>query len=110
MTCADSANGAALDRLGERLGVDYRQWLALTMVALKLDVAQARTRDGAASGPFAAGFAMQLVIYAMFGLFIGMLVWLTRDIRTIGTAMATYTMAMVGLTVLLDHNAIVSPD
>jgi ABC-2 type transport system permease protein len=94
-------------KLVEALGVDYAQWKALTLVALKLDFrqgsfGQSRMRR-ATSG--VAKIANQLIIYSMYGLFMALLVWASRDLFFAGTIVMTYMMFMVGTAVLLDHSA-----
>jgi hypothetical protein len=54
--------------------------------------------------------AWQALTYTLFGLALAMVVWFARDLFVIGTVLATYTAFIVGVAVMLDHQAaIVSP-
>lgn len=96
-----------MKRLVEAIGIDYEQWKALTWVALKLDFRQGsfgHSRMGRATRGFAK-IINQLIIYSMYGLFMALLVWVSRDLFFAGTIVITYMMFMVGTAVLLDHSA-----
>ncbi len=96
----------------ERLGVDYGQWKALTVVALKLDFrlsAVGRSQFRRNVGTI-AGLAGQFVFYTLVGAFLAMLAWFSSSLFLIGTVAVSYTMFIVGTAVLLDHNsALASP-
>ena len=93
-------------------GVDFDQWKALTVVALKLDfrtssLGQTQFRREASR---ILGFIGQFVFYTVVG---GR--WLfwsgsARDLFVVSTVTMTYVMFMVGTAVLIDHNsALASP-
>lgn len=93
-------------------GVDFDQWKALTLVALKLDLrssslgrSQFRRKAGVV-----AGLIAQLIFYTVFGAAIAFFVWFSRDLFIVGTIAMTYTMFAIGTAVLVDHNsALASP-
>ena len=99
-------------RLAGAIGVDYDQWKALTVVALKLDFRQGsfgRSRFGRDTRATAV-LISQLVFYSVYGLFMAILVWAVRDLFVAGAILMTYVTFMVGMTVLLEHNsALTSP-
>lgn len=99
-------------RLLTAAGVDYDQWKALTIVALKLDFRQ-MSFGRASWGQDVKGTAVilgQLVFYTMFGLFMGLMVWFVPDVFLAGTLLATVLVFLVGTTILLEHNsALTSP-
>jgi hypothetical protein len=97
-------------RLSAAVGVDYDQWKALTLVALKLDFRQGRfgrPRAGAETRQIAI-IVGQVIFYSVYGLFMAILVWATRDLFLAGTVLMTYVMFMVGTTVLLEHNSVLT--
>ena len=93
-------------------GVDYDQWKALTIVALKLDfrtssLGRSQFRRGAS---IIAALIGQLIFYTLIGLAIAGLVWFSRDLFLVGTVAMTYVIFVVGMAVLVDHNsALASP-
>ena len=96
-------------RLATAAGVDYDQWKALTLVALKLDFRQGRfgrSRTGEARQ--VAILVTQAVVYSMYGLFMAIVIWATHDLFLAGTALMTYVTFMVGTTVLLEHNSVLT--
>ena len=99
-------------RIAEALGVDYDQWKALTLVALKLDFrggSFGRSRFGTSTRSTAV-LVSQAIFYSVYGLFMAIVVWAAHDLFLGGTVLTTYIMFMVGTTVLLDHNsALTSP-
>jgi hypothetical protein len=99
-------------RIAAALGVDYDQWKALTLVALKLDFrggSFGRSRFGAGARSTAV-LVSQAIFYSVYGLFMAIVIWATRDLFLAGTVLTTYVTFMVGTTVLLDHNsALTSP-
>jgi len=99
-------------RLAAAFGVDYDQWKALTLVALKLDFrggSFGRSRLGAGARSTAV-LVSQAIFYSVYGLFMAIVVWATNDLLLAGTVLTTYITFMVGTTVLLDHNsALTSP-
>jgi len=94
------------------LGVDYAQWKALTLVALKLDFRMGTFVRSRFSRE-ARGVALlvsQLIFYSIYGLFLAIVTWVSRDLFLIGTVLMTYVTFMVGIAVLVDHNsALTSP-
>ncbi|HET9371181.1 MAG TPA: hypothetical protein VFO19_13065 [Vicinamibacterales bacterium] len=99
-------------RLLTAFGVDYDQWRALTITALKLDFRQ--TAFGQASlHRQTKAYALligQFVFYTMVGGFMAALIVFAGDRFLSSTAVVTYIMFMVGTVVLLDHNsALTSP-
>ena len=99
-------------QLAAALGVDYDQWKALTLVALKLDFrgrSFGRSRSGSGARTTAV-LVSQAMFYSLYGLFMAIVVWATHDLLLAGTVLTTYVTFMVGTTILLDHNsALASP-
>ncbi len=99
-------------RIFQALAVDYDQWKALTIVALKLDFRQGgfgRAR-AAREARGAAALVFQAVFYMIYGLFMSILVWVAHDLLLVGTVLMTYVTFIVGTTILLEHNsALTSP-
>jgi hypothetical protein len=95
------------------LGVDYDQWRALTLVALKLDwrtTSLGRSNVNQQVRSAASLLIMQLVFYTMFGLGMAAMVWYSKDLFLSGTLLTAYLLFIVGGAVLLDHNsAMTSP-
>lgn len=100
-------------RLMTAAGVDYGQWKALTIVALKLDYRQMSFGQAQWGGRDAKGVGVivaQLVFYTMFGLFMAAAVWFIPDLFLKSTLLMTVTVFVVGTTILLEHNsALTSP-
>lgn len=103
------------------LGVDYDQWKALTVAALKLDLrtstfggSRLAARGGRGSSTKAGGIRAILgksIFYLMLGLFMALFVGAVGDRFFAATVLFTYVIFMVGLAMLLDHNAaITSPE
>jgi ABC-2 type transport system permease protein len=98
--------------LANAAGVDFDQWKALTRVALKLDLRTAATgRGGFGRETGGVGIlVVQGVFYLVLGAVLGIFVWTSRDLFLTGLVLLSYTLFMVGTTVLLDHNsALTSP-
>ncbi len=99
-------------RLFAAADVDYDQWKALTIVALKLDfrtssLGRSQFRRDAS---IVAAVIGQLIFYTLIGLAIAAFVWFSRDLFLVGTVAMTYVMFVVGMAVLVDHNsALASP-
>jgi hypothetical protein len=93
-------------------GVDFDQWKALTVVALKLDfrtssLGQSQFRREARQ---VFGLLGQFLFYTIVGAFLAVLVWRSQDLFLVGTVAMSYTMFAVGTAVLVDHNsALTSP-
>lgn len=95
-----------------KAGIDYDQWKALTRTALRLDFRMASFGQSRMNAQIkgASVFLAQGVLYFIFGIFLSIFVWASRDLFLIGTALTTYTLFMVGTAVLLDHSsALTSP-
>jgi hypothetical protein len=95
------------------LGADYDQWLALTRVALKLDLrADSYGRQFSQNqGSSARQMVSRVLIYVVFGIFIGILTVMNKDVLFTGGILVMYTMMMVAMLILIDFGAIVlSPD
>lgn len=98
-----------MKRLAIAAGVDYDQWKALTLVALKLDFRQGRFgRSRTGETRQVAILVTQAIVYSMYGLFMAILIWAARDLFLAGTVLMTYVMFMVGTTVLLEHNSVLT--
>lgn len=96
-------------QLATAAGVDFDQWKALTLVALKLDFRQGRlgkSRSGETRQ--VALIVSQAIFYSVYGLFMAIVIWATRDLFLAGTVLMTYVMFMVGTTVLLEHNSVLT--
>jgi hypothetical protein len=99
-------------RLFDLLGVDFVQWKALTLAALKMDF---RTTPMGAAHHRAAHRTFTLVSVNVFYLFMGgiasMIVIAINDVLLSGTIIVTYLMFMVGAMILMDHHSVItSPD
>jgi hypothetical protein len=92
------------------IGVDYDQWRALTIVALKLDFRQGSFGRSRFSGETrgVARILIQVILYSAYGLFLSFLLWAVDDLFLAGTFLATYVMFMVGMTVLLGYNSVLT--
>jgi hypothetical protein len=105
-----------LKTLMRLLGVDYKQWRALTRIAIKLDLRSASLGQPAhGRSSEAKNTAGQLVarlwIYVFVGAVLGIIVAANKDVFFTGTIIVTYTMVMSAMLVLIDFGAIViSPD
>jgi len=98
-----------MKRLATAAGVDYEQWKALTLVALKLDFRQGRFgRSRTGDTRQVAMLVTQAIVYSMYGGFMAILVWSTRDLFLAVAALMTYVMFIVGTTVLLEHNSVLT--
>jgi hypothetical protein len=99
-------------RLLTAAGVDYAQWKALTIVALKLDFRQMSFGANQWQGD-RKGVSVLIgmgVFYLMFGFFMGAAVWFLPDLFLAGTMLITLVVFLVGTTILLEHNsALTSP-
>lgn len=99
-------------RLFESAGVDFDQWRALTVSALRIDfrtsaVGRSSFRRNAGT---IAGLIGQLIFYTLAGAFLAFLVWFSGSLFLVGTISVSYTMFIVGTAVLLDHSsALASP-
>jgi hypothetical protein len=98
------------------MGVDYDQWLALTVVSLKLDLRVANFgalhygNSGKSESIFRVWF-LRLWVYLFMGGMIGSVVWINKNAFFSGTVFLTYTMLLTAMLVLVDFGAIViSPE
>jgi ABC-2 type transport system permease protein len=95
------------------LGADYEQWLALTRVAIKLDLRTDSIARQQSSGTSSSTMQMvsRFLIYLVFGGFLGVWVGINKDVFFTGTILITYIMVMGAMLVLIDFGAVVmSPD
>ena len=97
-------------RLFSVFGIDFDQWKALTIVALKVDFrgsALNQRHDGRGTN-LVASMIFQAIFYTMFGGMIAYMVWASRDLWLAGTIASTYIAFIIGMAVVLDHNAVIS--
>ena len=100
-----------MNRLFERLGIDYAQWKVLTRTALKLDLRGAPSLRAETGRAGAWSIVLQVLLYTLMGVVMAVLVSPIREPYLASMFLVAYTMFMVGLAALLDHNAtIVSAD
>jgi len=95
-------------RLFSVFGIDFDQWKALTIVALKVDFrgsALNQRHDGRGTN-LVASMIFQAIFYTMFGGMIAYMVWASRDLWLAGTIASTYIAFIIGMAVVLDHNAV----
>lgn len=100
-------------RILEAAGIDYDQWRALTLAALKIDFRTSSLARGRRHGPAKAVGALvgQFAFYTVTGGLIAAVIWFGRDPFVAAIVVVAYVMFMVGVASLLDHNAaITSPD
>src|SRR5260221_9334682 len=102
-----------MKRLFAAAGVDYEQWKALTVTALKLDVRTSsigREHVGREGSAWRLLFG-QALLYTVFGIGIALLLSVAHDLLFGATMAASYTIFIVGGAVLLDHGSVLaSPD
>jgi len=102
-----------MKRLFATAGVDYEQWKALTVTALKLDLRTSsvgREHVGREGSVWRLLFG-QALLYTVFGIGIALLLSVTHDLLFGATVAAGYTIFIVGGAVLLDHSSVLaSPD
>ena len=99
-----------MKRLFSAAGVDYEQWKALTVVALKLDFrgsTLSQRHDGHQTS-LIASVIFQVILYTMFGGLIAYLVGASRDLWLAGTIAASYIAFIIGMAVVLDHHSVIS--
>ncbi len=98
-------------RLFDAVGIDFDQWKALTLAALKVDFRGPSLAGHRPGSGVAAGLIVQAIFYTIFGGFLARLIWANDDLFFVGTVLATYVGFIVGTAILLDHNAaITSPN
>jgi hypothetical protein len=97
-------------RLFSLAGVDFDQWKALTVVALKLDFRGSglHQRQGEHETRAVIALIFQAIFYTLFGAVIAYLVWASRDLWLAGTIASTYIAFIIGMAVVLDHNSVIS--
>src|SRR5262245_35530418 len=97
-------------RLFAAAGIDFDQWKALTLTAVKLDfrVSALGQRQFGREARVVAGLVFQAVFYTLFGAFIAFFVWASRDLFLVGTVAATYIAFVIGTAVILDHNSVIA--
>jgi hypothetical protein len=99
-----------MTRLFSAAGIDYEQWKALTVVALKNDFrgSASRHRHDGRETKVVVSMIFQAIFYTLFGGIISVVVWGSRDLFLIGTLASTYIAFIVGTAVVLDHNSVIS--
>jgi hypothetical protein len=97
-------------RLFAAAGIDFDQWQALTVVALKNDFRGSSLTQRQASREVKVVVALifQAIFYTMFGGLIAYLVWASRDLWLAGTIASSYIAFIIGMAVVLDHNSVIS--
>jgi len=97
-------------RLFATAGVDFEQWKALTVVALKLDFrgSALTQRQGEHETRVVISLIFQAIFYTLFGGIIAYLVWASRDLWLAGTIASTYIAFLIGTAVVLDHHSVIS--
>jgi hypothetical protein len=97
-------------RLFAAAGVDFEQWKALTLVALKLDFrgSALTQRQGEHESRVVISLIFQAIFYTLFGGIIAYLVWASRDLWLAGTIASTYIAFLIGTAVVLDHHSVIS--
>ena len=99
-----------MTRLFSAIGIDYEQWKALTLVALKNDFRSTSLGQRMDSREVRVVFSLlfQAVFYTLFGTMIAYVVWASRDQWLTGTIASTYIAFIVGTAVVLDHHSVIS--
>jgi ABC-2 type transport system permease protein len=97
-------------RLFAAAGVDFEQWKAMTVVALKLDFRGSglTQRQGEHETRVVISLIFQAIFYTLFGGIIAYLVWASRDLWLAGTIASTYIAFLIGTAVVLDHHSVIS--
>ena len=97
-------------RLFSAAGIDFDQWKALTIVALKNDFrgSSITQRQSSREVKVAVALIFQAIFYTMFGGIIAYLVWSSRDLWLAGTIASSYIAFIIGTAVVLDHNSVIS--
>ena len=97
-------------RLFAAAGVDFEQWKALMVVALKLDFrgSALTQRQGEHETRVVISLIFQAIFYTLFGGIIAYLVWASRDLWLAGTIASTYIAFLIGTAVVLDHHSVIS--
>jgi ABC-2 type transport system permease protein len=102
--------------LMQLLGVDFDQWLALTRVALKLDLRAANAmqfshRQEERSEESYRSLILRFVFYVFMGAVFSGLVLVNKNVFFTGIIFLSYTMVMTAMMILVDFAAVViSPD
>jgi hypothetical protein len=92
--------------IARRVNVDWDQWKALVAASLKVALRTTRagqTQPGRTSEGLWA-FVTPLITYTLYGGILALFIWISSDLFLAGFVAATYTMVIVALAVLLDHN------
>ena len=99
-----------MTRLFSATGIDYEQWKALTVVALKNDFRGSALGQRMDSHEVRVVFSLlfQAVFYTLFGTMIAYVVGASRDPWLTGTIASTYIAFIIGMAVVLDHNSVIS--
>ena len=103
-----------MDRLFSLLGVDFRQWKALTASAVRLDLRAGSTLMGRSRGDSGSGLRSLiwlLVFYLFTSLFFAVLAAIHEDAFLTASIHLSFVAFMIGAAVLVEFNSIViSPD
>src|SRR5262249_59603136 len=103
----DASFGVA--RVARRASIDFEQWKALTVAALKIDIRSAKGVNATRHGHFAVQIAGQFLIFSGLGVFIAILAWAIADAWLVASVGSAYAMFTIGMMVFIDHNSIISP-
>lgn len=98
----------------EKLGVDYEQWRILVRTALKLDF-RTSGLGGSAYNTHSEGgwgkFIAPVMLYIVMGSVFAFLATVIEDVFLSGILVLTFVMFIVGTTLLLDYQSVItSPD
>ena len=98
-----------MNRLLTALGIDYAQWKALTITALRLDfrvINVGVVHTDRKTSP-ARAFVFQLVFYGALGLFMALAVTYMEDRLAASLIVLSYVIVMVATAMLIEHNSVV---
>jgi hypothetical protein len=90
------------------LGIDYRQWKALTSAGLKTDLRADTTGGGAKSTRSARAILLQLAGHVAFGVGVAVAIFLIDDLFTGAVVAVSVIPLVVAMTILLVHHAFVT--
>jgi hypothetical protein len=102
-------------RWWEKLDVDYQQWRILVRTALKLDFRSTgfggAAYDNQGGGAGLGKFIAPLILYLVMGSVFALLAAVIEDVFLSGILVLTFVMFIVGTTLLLDYQSVItSPD
>jgi hypothetical protein len=100
-----------LQNLFQWLGVDYRQWAALTRASLKRDFRRSSAASFSHGRSGRGAFLTLIFFYLITGLAFVPIFWATQNVSFSANLLILYTMFMVGGLILVEyHTVVVSPD